>query len=425
MKNSRLLSALVLMALVASLLGSALPAAAAGTATLTVNIVNTNQGATVTVPILVQNDGYPMRAYQVDVNFDPSRLQAQSITDAGFLTTAGHGTSQIPGSTPTIDNVGGHITGLSYTLVGGAGYGAVTTGTPATLANIVFTVPSGAPNGKANISLVNVLLADVNAAAFSTVNINSKWVQVGPGPNLGMSIGFTPHGTGSTFDANVIVTNSGGSASDPDTLNVTLSNALPATASFTVPSLAVNGSQTFSITNVALNTGAQNSVVQATLVNVNVVKSATYSPVSSNGTTPVDATFGAFLKITPDSAVSFGQLALGDNFKGGNLNVQSNTNYEVDVFDNGTTAWHMTEWNGSAFLTNKLADSMHIISSQSNDVTAGTPAKFVTGGVAGQSGDAGQNFGVSYKQTLHYGDPLLPSGETYHLVLTFNGYVTM
>jgi hypothetical protein len=158
--------------------------------------------------------------------------------------------------------------------------------------------------------------------------------------------------------------------------------------------------------------------------------SATYSPVTANGTTNVDASFGAQLRLTPPGSVSLGALSLGGSVTTTSLNVQSNSNYEVDVFDNTisptVTGWHMTAWNGSAFVApyTHLTDPLHVVSSQ-HDVTAGTPPTFITGGVAGQSGNSGQTWSFTVSQNTVYADPALPAGQTYHLILTWQAFVTL
>jgi len=426
----KLVSTLAAVALLASLLGSVIPAAAAGT-TLTINITNANQGQTITVPVLI-NTSTAIRAYQLSVDFDATRLQvhggsASSVTDGGFLSTAGNGTSLIQANVPTIDNAGGHITGAAWTLTGGTGFGASGTGT---LMNISFDIPAGAPNGKANLIITLQKLADVNAALIPGVILNTKWVQVGPGPNLQITtLGFVPHGTGQTFDVISTITNNGGSASDPDVTLLTVTNATPTGITHTVPSLAVGASISFTDTNETLNSGAQNAPVTLLLQNVNVSRNATYSPVTSTGNSNVDATFGAFLLIAPPSAVSFPPLAIGPNSLAGQiLNVKSNTNYEVDLYDaNATTNGHMSEWNGTSFVPSgkQLTDPLNVASTQHTVVVSTSPSTLVTGGVAGQNDDLGQNFSLTFSQQLHFADPLLPAGESYHLIVTFNGFVTL
>jgi len=421
MNRKSLVSVFAMLAMVAALLGVASPAAAAGPVVLTINIQNTVQGATITVPILISSDvTQPTRGYQFDLAFDPSRLQAQSVSDGGFLTSvAGHGNLQV-GNTPTIDNVGGHILGASWILTGGDGHGPTGSGT---LANVVFTVPAGAPNGKAILTLSNVIISNESGSAQYPTTLNTKWVQVGPGPVLGLAIGFTPHIATSTFDVNVTVSNTGGSPSDPDTLALSLTNASPASGSISVPSIAAGANQTFSLNGVSL-TGST-STVTATLQNFGTSKQATYSPVSSSGQTKVDANFGAFLQITPSAQVTFGSLQLGQNSISGNLNVKCNGGYEVDAYDNEPNGFYMTEYTGSAYGSRKLSSALTVWANGfPAGVTAGSPVVLLTGGVAGQHDDTGQDFPLTYYQPLHYVDPLLPAGETYHTMITFNAYVT-
>ncbi|MDR3578018.1 MAG: cohesin domain-containing protein [Anaerolineaceae bacterium] len=422
MNRKSLVTILVLVGMIASLFGATLPVFAAGTS-LSIGPVNANQGDTINLPIVI-NTSTGVRAYQFDLAFDPSRVKVNSISDGGFLATAGAG-SVLNGNPTTINNTAGTANGTAYFIAGGTGASASGTGN---LAVVNFTILSAAPNGKAALTLSNVEVDDVNAKPITGVTLTNKWIQVGPGPNLQITgLGFTPHGTGQTFDVSFTVVNNGGAASDPDVAALTLTNAAPASQNFTVPSLNAGTNQAFSLTNVALNSGAQNAVATVLLQNVNVTASATYSPVSAAGTVPVNASLGAYLTINPPTAFNFGTLKVGANTASSSFNVMCNTNYAVDVSDAGTTAWHMTEFDGTNFKTLKLADAMHMTNpGQSYDVTAGSASpRIISGGVAGQSGDAGQNFQLTATQQLHFADPLLPSGETYHLVLTFNAYVTM
>jgi hypothetical protein len=304
------------------------------------------------------------------------------------------------------------------------------------LAKVNVTVKSAAPNGKALLSFVALTgaptalkILDVNAAAMPGAVAAPKWVQVGPGPNVGLAIGFTPLGTGESFNVKVIVSNSlpAGSPSDPDTLVVSATNVTAGGPfTFSVPSLAVGASVEFPLpAALVLNTGASTSVVTAQLTGLGLSKSATYSPVSDSGQTPVDATFGAFLKMVPPAPLSFGQLQLGVNVITTSLTVMANTGFEVAVNDEGLTAWRLTQFDGVSYQAAQLSEPLRISSPQNPNVTAGTDKTLVSGEVSGQAGDQGQDFPVTLVQVLHYSDPVLPPGETYHLVLTFNSYVTL
>jgi len=394
--------------------------------TLTLGPRNANPGDTFTLPLNITTaSGFSgIRAYQFNFAFDATRLQVNSVTDGGFLATAGAGCTVIQALPPTINNISGTVTVPGWAILGCTGSAAAGTGV---LANISFTVKPTASNGQAPLTMSNVVLADVNAVAIPAANvaINSTYIQVGPGPDLRVSaLGFQPIGTGSSFNVQFTIANQGGAASAADVVTVASTGTTTPTQSVNLGPIAAGASQSFTLPNYSLATGAQSAAFVVTIQSNQQSRSATYSPVSSNGQTPVDASFGAFLQITPPSQVNFGQLHLGSNVVTGTLNVKSNTNYQVDLYDNGTTVWHMTEWNGTTFGARRLSDPLHVQSGV-RDVTAGTPPALVTGGVAGQSGDAGQDFGLNFVQALHYADPLLPSGSTYHLVLTFNGYVTL
>jgi len=148
---------------------------------------------------------------------------------------------------------------------------------------------------------------------------------------------------------------------------------------------------------------------------------------TGSGNTIVDAPVPAYLKISPPIQVTFpASMQPGPNVVAGILNVQCNTSYQVDVFDDQPTDWHLTEWDGSSFKDLRLTDPLRVqYPEQGTDVTAGTASsRLVSGDASGQSGDAGQDFPLNFIQSLHYSDPLLPAGEGYHLVLTFVGYIT-
>ncbi len=428
MKHSRLFSIFAIVAIVVSLFAAAMPAFAAGVSVYT-DVANKVQGDTFDLPIMI-NTTTGIRAYQFNLTFDPTRLTVNTVKDGGWLKTAGAGNCLVPVA-PVVDNVAGTIKGMSCSLLGDPTNTVSGTGP---LAIINVTVKSAAPNGKAALTFapnlagqsLGVKILDINSAVIALSSVAPKWVQVGPGPDLRMALAFSPIGTGGAYNLKVTVTNNGGSASDADVLQVNATNVTAGGPyTFTVPALGVGASQDFSVPGLTLTTGAPNSVVTALLQVLGTSKSATYSPVFDTGNVPVDASFGAFLKLTVPPAQNFGNLKLGANVITSTLNVKCNTKYEVDVMDNGTTAWKMTEYDGAAYKSIKLIDTLHVGSSQVPDITAGSASFFATSGVAGQAGDAGENFTTTFSQVLHYADPLLPSGETYHMELTFNAFQTM
>ena len=166
MNRYRSVSILVIVALIASLFVAVLPAAAQTTplVTLTLGPRNANQGDTFNLPLNITTAaGFSgIRAYQFNLAFDPTRVQVNSITDAGFLATAGASCSVIQALPPTISNTLGTASVPGWAILGCTGSAAAGSGP---LANINFTVLPSATNGRANLSLSNVVLADVNANA--------------------------------------------------------------------------------------------------------------------------------------------------------------------------------------------------------------------------------------------------------------------
>jgi hypothetical protein len=424
----------VLLGLFAAMFGAAVPTFAAGT-TLSTDPKFVNAGDVFTVAIKINTD-QQIIGWQADVSYNSALVTLATpagsswTEDATWLKAAalaaGGDTFRVSGTVsnaaPTGSLVGASVAGLGFP----AGTGATGIGT---LATLNFTAVS---NGKAQLTFSNVCLVLPNNSCYAGTIVAPSYIQVGPAPQLQVSaITFTPTGAaGQQFKATVSVSNIAAAAypgGDPVTFSVT--NATPAVpTTVTLPAIGANASTSFDVTGLTLNAGAASSVFTANIAAFGASRNGTYSPVSSNGQTTVDATTTATLTITPDTAVSFGALKLGQNSVAGNLNVKSNTSYQVDVYDNDpTTAWHLTEWTGAAYKTPspfKLTETLSIVYATTT-VTAGTPAKLVAGTVAGQNGDLGQNWPLTYVQALHVADPLLPAGETYHIVLTFNGYVTL
>jgi hypothetical protein len=60
---------------------------------------------------------------------------------------------------------------------------------------------------------------------------------------------------------------------------------------------------------------------------------------------------------------------------------------------------------------------------QNYQVSLNTAPRIIDGLVSGQSGNAGQNFPLVFNTTRDIADPLLPTGSTYHMILTWNSYI--
>ncbi len=433
MNRKSLVSAFVMLAMLAAFLGFATtPAAAAGGCTLTIPLVTTpnTPGSTVTVPIGITCDPTaPTRGYQFDLAFDASRLQELNVADGGFLTSvAGHGNLQ-SGNTPTIDNVGGHILGVSYILTGGDGHGPTGTGT---LATVTFAVKSGAANGVAPLTLSNVIISNETGSSSYATTLNNKFVRVGPAPALTIqSITFTPSSGSSTPSVAVVLKNTGGADMTPgtDDTNVTLAMSACTPASATTLVSGVHAGATTEIDQAYTACGAVSTfTVSDTVYGLSQSVSYINSVTSSQGTT-VDGSMPAmYINLSTAGAVNFGVMAYGVNVKQVGMNVTTNApSYSVLVaMDN----WHLTEWNGSAYVPVSgshpfsLHDPLNLIVYLADGSTyLGGPATsntpFFAGAIAGQSADAGQNFLINYAQTLHHDDATLATGFTYHGVVTY------
>jgi Cohesin domain/PEP-CTERM motif len=115
--------------------------------------------------------------YQFDLNFDPAILQANGISDGGFLTSGG-GTSAFSGAfLLTLDNTTGLLTILD-SLVGPAPPATGATG-GGVLASISFTALA---LGASSVSLSNLILEDSAGGAIDAQPVDGV-VQVNPSGN--------------------------------------------------------------------------------------------------------------------------------------------------------------------------------------------------------------------------------------------------
>jgi hypothetical protein len=247
-------------------------------------------------------------------------------------------------------------------------------------------------------------------------------VRVGPGPNVGVASLVTTRVDDTHFTVTFTPQNTGAGASDPTAYTVTASNTVEASASGTIPGIpasttgAAIGPLTFTLTG-----GATQSTVTVSVPEFGATRTTLFvSGVTEAGDVPVDATFIAFLDLTLPLELDFGFLALGANYLDSELNVKCNAPYNVDV--TSARNFHLTQFDGTSYLASSLGAPLQV--SAESTVSEGTPATLLTGVVADQAGMLGQDWPFFLSQVLEYDDPLLPTGQTYHDVLTFNAYVT-
>jgi hypothetical protein len=426
MKTHKIASLLVLAALLAALFGAALPAAAQQVTdpTLTVPPQYVNANQQFTVDVTLDTDGITVTGWQFDYAWNPAVVRLDSIVEGPFIrswvtSVGGAGTFFQP---PIINQGAGTLRGAAVTALGApAGQGAQGTGVIATL---TFTALA---NGLSTNNLSGVILVQPGSVGYpGTIVLNSGFFQVGPAPRVVVTaLGFTPVGAGQQFNVTFTVQNQGGMASGTETADVTAVGAAPTQLSVTINPLQPSEIATYSVPfTYQLDPQAVSALITVALPSGS--RSATYSPTSASGQTDVDATFGAYLEITPPALIEFNPLNIGGNDRFGDMNVKCNTNYVVDAYDNNaTTNWRMVRWDGTTYYqTPQLTYPLIVKNNPQNyQVSLNTPPRIIDGLVTGQSGNAGQNFPLVFNTTRDIADPLLPTGSTYHMVLTWNSYI--
>jgi hypothetical protein len=264
----------------------------------------------------------------------------------------------------------------------------------------------------------------------SALRFNPKSWSHRPAPQLTVTaLQAQPAGAGSQFENQFAILftlkNIGSLSSMPMTAFITVTGAAPQQRQVYISALASGAKANFVVSGYQLKT----NTAKVTLRIAGGSRSILYQKphTGSTGQTPVDVYVQPYLKLTVPQQVNFAPpMQIGHNSVRDRLNIKCNTSFRVDVYDNNITNWRLTEWNGSSFLSHRLTEPVHVLNpAQSKDVTANTPPLLITGNVSGQNRDSGQSFELIFDQTLHYSDMVLPPGESYHLQLTFIGYVAL
>lgn len=416
--KSKIVSMLVLLALTASLFGGVITAGAQTNPSIYMAPAFGAAGDTFSVDVMVNTAGETMVGWGFDLSWDPALVELTGWTkDPYFGTTFTGGDFSLPG---TIDNGAGTLVGAS---VAGLGTGGAT----GTFRIATLNFVSIAGNGRSDQVFSNILLVKPGSIPMSPVDANGGFIQIGPAANVQVTaISFTP-GTGGNFDAEIVVRNNGGSDSLElvDGLVVTATNVVDGGPfTFTVPALTAGQQTSFPLPLELSGTDA--AVVTGEIAYFGSTLSNTFSAVSDEGDTIVNASFGAFLMIDPDDLIEF-TLALGPNYEFGNLNVKCNTHYKVDVYDANPAAGHLAEFDGATFVAGgpSLIEPLTLVSSEQSLNMGAAPQNLVDGEVSGQNADLGEDWALTYGQVLKYADPLIQTaGNYYHTVVTYYGYVT-
>lgn len=447
MNRKSLFSLLVLVSLITAAFGFASPVLAANTTTLTIANVFHNQGDTFNVPLLI-NTSAALRGYQFDLKFDPSQVTVNSVSDGGFLSGCST-TNQPTTANGGIDNTSGVITAMNCAILGGTSHG---TGA-GTLAIINVTVKNTATNGKSFFTMPSstiypALYLDSGQVAQSDITTSLGFVGIGNLAKLAVdSITFNPASGTSNPQTTVTITvkNVGGAAmdaTDVDTFTVTATTGTtPASWTFTVgnntPSdlLAVGATESFTKAIDLGSLASSNINVTDTLFGVN----STVTYVGKVATAPqgvnVNANIVPVITLTTGGDINFGNLVLGaNNSKTSTMNVLSNgqTWNVTATFDN---KGYMSEWNstngyvsGGEELHDQLVLSESSTAGSSNTISGSSTGAAVTlipdGVVAHQSEDSGENYTLTYAQTMHNSDAALATGNSYHMVITYTAVIT-
>lgn len=131
--------------------------------------------------------------------------------------------------------------------------------------------------------------------------------------------------------------------------------------------------------------------------------------------------------IVPSGITDWELSPLGDGVstKKGSMHVTADGDWRVSVSDTDSTntKGHMTDYDGSSYVTtNYLASPMNVsVQSIINDIT-GYEVELPTGGniVTGSSTiTEGRDISVIFKQPVSWSDKVLSSGHSYNIVVTF------
>jgi hypothetical protein len=137
---------------------------------------NVSAGETFNVDIKIETNT-EVSGWQLNVNFDPAQLQANSVTEGGFLADYAleHGLYTQPGVAPQIDNDGGHVTNISYALVGSAQTGGASG--IGVLCRLSFTASQYA-DALAHLTISGLVVSDAFGQPLGNIEIVPGAVQI-------------------------------------------------------------------------------------------------------------------------------------------------------------------------------------------------------------------------------------------------------
>ena len=381
-------------------------------------------GDTFNVPIYFGTN-FPVRSAQFNIRFNPAVLRLNSLSEGGFFS----GYAQTIGGTVNVapavmDQQAGTTSGFNITLNAPAGMGPVGVGVLAVLNFTALTT------GKSQTNLESLVILDKYSNPQPNLITTGGVVWVGPPPQLVIdSLQLVPQGIGAdfgkTFGVRFTVKNIGGLPSDPTYAFISAVGAIAPSPfpNLTIPALASGQTLVLQVDGYLVGTSL---VVVSVGVAGDSTREATYQSnlATSSAETQIDASIGAVMKISPDLSIQMGELKLGPNIFSGSIYIWCNTSYLVEVSDtNPLTAWHLRQFDGTAYLDHLLTDPL-IIQADGFPAVSYPGGILLSGTLSGQAAqNRGQTFGLRYFQSANYSDMKLPPGQTYHLILNFNGFV--
>jgi hypothetical protein len=406
-----------------------LPASSASTGILpaTQSVAN---GATFNVNLNINLVNHWSRGWQLTVDFDASKMSANSVTEGTFLNdyATANGGGTVSGGAVSINNTGGHIVIPGYAISNAGTSGPTGTGT---LCTISFTAKPGV-NDVASITLNGIVISGVNAGIIPDVATTSGTVNIGtmPLPDLVVSAASTAGfpADSENYTITYTITNNGDAAAGASTTSIIIDGML---ATMDCPALAVGANSTNTLGILTLDGTADSVLItadSAAAVNEsnesNNTRTTSYSYAPPQpGDVPVSGTTQQILTFVLPDPVSWDPLNIGENAADRTMKVLSNQSWQVTI--RGTNDGYMTKYSGTSYdPLVKLNDALYVMSE--NNVTLSGLAQILADGLPAeqQLDGSGDTRSVIIKQQLYYTDPALPTGYYYLVVMTFTASPT-
>jgi hypothetical protein len=387
-------------------------------------------GAPFTVDLAIDTDT-ASRGWQANVDFDATKMQCTSVTEGDFLSdyATANGGITIPGSSPTIDNINGHVTDISYGIMGAGTDGPSGTGTLCTLA---FTA-NAAVDAVASVTPSSVVVSDILGVTIPGVMVTGGTVAIGdvPMPDLVVSAASATKVSDTEYTVTYTVTNQGELEAGASSTSIVIDGGAPIVAA--CPALPAGESdtqttaaQTFTSPSDSIVITADSADDVAESSEVNNSRQLVYALAGDSGDVIVNGYILAKLDLTVPANILDWALEQGQNIETGTANVRCNTPWQLQVNDqNGDTNGHMTKWQTDVYDTSvQLANPLHV-AGEIDVALSGSNQLIADGVVEDQSGDNGQDLDVTFRQQVLYSDPVLTGGYTYHIVVTFTASSTL